>query len=225
MKKNTKKVVIAVLLLVVALLPLRESEAKMMRSLDGKYVEVDEGNLAYDTSDDEAEESVTERISISRDTQLKPWLKNGKKYLPFTDSYMSSSKYEKILRKLSQGKVVRTERQALKTTGLKLTASRTGKKVTLTLRNTGKRKLTDVRLYLFQDGKNLRVFADSEQGQVAYGQMKASEASDVEMETVGRGVEDIDQKWVLSTDGVNIGADGDGDIAAGETVVVRLRVK
>lgn len=158
----------------------------------------------------------------------KSWIKGSKKYLPFTDSYLSSKKYETFLRKVSTQKTIKTKKVGkLSTKNLRLSAKLNNDKLIIKITNTGKKKLTDVRLYCFQDNGMMRIFVDSSENQIAYTELKTADYTEVlsaEMETASIGLEDISAKYLTSTNGERIGADGNGKIAAGETVTVTANV-
>jgi len=229
--KKLATITMATLVAITLLLPsystVANAATKTVRDVRGNYVSIDTDNLAYAEEDDAEEISYGSLIKRNR-SNSKPWVKNDKRYLPFTDSYLSSKKYEAFLKKVSTQKTIKTKKAGkLSTKKLQLAASTNNGKISIKLSNSGKTKLTDVRLYCFQDNGIMRIFADSAENQIAYTKIRTADCVTVkaaEMETEKIGLEDISAKLLTSTDGTYIGADSNGKIAAGETISLTMKV-
>lgn len=197
---------------------------KTVRDINGNRVEIDTDNLTH------AEEDTDEEISygdlIKRNASSKPWVKNGKKYLPFTDRYLSSTQYDKFIRKVQTQKIIKDKKAGkMYTKNLRLSAKLNNDKLIIKITNAGKKKLTEVRLYCFQDDGMMRIFADSSENQIAYTELRTADYAEVlsaEVETTSIGLEDISAKYLTSTNGERIY--GDDKITAGETVTVTANV-
>lgn len=208
---------IILLMVTVLLLPnygsVAKAGTKTTRSLNGEYKEIDTDNLAYD---EEAEEETSISTLLHKHSKTSIWVQNGKKYLPFTDQYLNPKKYDSILKKVIAGKNISHEKTGKLNVGtLKLHATERSGKLCLKISNTGKKKLTNVRLYAFQDGKKLRIFADSEQQKIAYAELAIQLPQNANLEQLSKaGAEDLELGQMLSTDGVLIGHDGNGKMLA-----------
>lgn len=229
-----RKMTITILTIAALLLPSRamaSAETKMVRTLDGRHIEVDTSNVAY--AEEEDDTIAWSDLVHHAPADPKPWVnKKGKKYLPFTDQYLNTNAYEKFLKRVQTQATIKAKKAGtLSTKSLQLKVKTKGNKTTLSVHNRGKKTLTETRMYFFSDGKKLRVFIDTAEGQIAYTELSLSEVKSAQIREQGMtvdqltiiGIEALELEQLMSTDGARISADGDGKIAAKEEVVITLK--